>query len=206
MTEEAMLDLEDVVDAQSPEVPESPPNSVQVMTYGGHTIWLFTAGSTYDIHRFIVLGPLLNCKFNDWIDKERFPTLEAAMKAIDTAVDANMKARENQKRIAVIDAEGNPRIVRGLKANGTALGIKTKVLFPDTPWIRHQFEIWKRALADFKKAEAELDPFKIPARRYPRRSVYPPTASEIMSLLAGLEAEIADKTAAALVKDEAKAP
>jgi hypothetical protein len=95
------------------------------------------------------------------------------MKAIDTAVDANMKARENQKRIAVIDAEGNPRIVRGLKANGTALGIKTKVLFPDTPWIRHQFEIWKRALAEFKKAETELTPFIIPARRYPRRAVDP---------------------------------
>ena len=111
-----------------------------------------------------MLGPLLNSKFENWINKEHFPTLEAAMKAIDTAVDANMKARENQKRIAV--------------------------LFPDTPWIRHQFEIRNRALAEFKKAEAELTPFIIPARRYPRRAVAPPTASEIMSLLTGLEAEI----------------
>jgi hypothetical protein len=76
------------------------------------------------------------------------------------------------------------------------------VLFPDTPWIRRQFEIWKRALADFKKAEAAPDPFKIRARRYPRRSVYPPTACEIMFLLAGLEAEIPDKTAAALAKGD----
>jgi hypothetical protein len=65
-------------------------------------IWLFTAKSPYDINRFIVSGPLLNRKFENWINKEHFPTLEAAMKAIDTALEADMKARENQKRIAVI--------------------------------------------------------------------------------------------------------
>jgi hypothetical protein len=35
-----------------------------------------------------------------------------------------------------------------------------------------------------------------------RRAVAPPSASEIMSLLAGLEAENADKTAAALTKGD----
>jgi len=60
-------------------------------------------------------------------------------------------------------------------------------------------------LAEFKKAEAELTPFIIPARRYPRRAVDPPSASEIMSLVVGLEAEIADKIAAALTKGDASA-